>query len=73
MRPAQGVLHRFAAYAARSHVKEPSPMQGLRGTVSLRPLRKLGSLSAPRFGGDYFAAHAVRLTSVSAALERAED
>ena len=28
---------------------------------------KLGSLSAPRLCGDYFAAHAVRLTSVSAA------
>ena len=43
----------------RGAAKRPAYLKerGLRGTVSLRPLRKLGSLSAPRLRR-YFRAHA---------------
>ena len=43
-----------------------SPMQGLRGTVSLHPLRKLGSLSAPRLCSGILMPMPPCLTSVSA-------
>jgi hypothetical protein len=42
-------LKRFAATLARSHVKEH---EDCGAPKSLRPLRKLGSLSAPRLCGD---------------------
>ena len=41
--------------------------KGLRGTDRPRPLRKLGSLSAPRLCGDILEPMPPRLTSVSAA------
>ena len=43
-----------------------SKSEGLRGTVSLRPLRKVGSLSAPRLCGDILMPMPPRLTSVTA-------
>ena len=52
--------------AARFSVRSMSKNKGLRGTVSLRPLRKLGSLSAPRLCGDILTPMPPCLTSVSA-------
>ncbi len=42
------------------------PEQGLRGTERPRPLRKMGSLSAPRLCGDILMPMPLRLTSVPA-------
>src|SRR3972149_5691337 len=51
----------------RSRAKSCQRAEGLRGTDRPRPLRKLGSLSAPRFCGDILEPMPRRLTSVSPA------